>query len=228
MNKALTIAALVGFAGAASAQLTITELYTGISGEDGTVDWIEVTNTSDAAVDTGGFFYDDSGPNLADAVALPSFVLNPGESAVILLEFAASNDDDFANSTDEFLTIWGFNAGDINLGVTVNDGGGLGQGSDGAFIGVDNGGVLDIVDGLEYPDGLAGDFFTIEDTNDGIRQSVLGENGAFETSQFFNDNIGDPANGFQVSLVGSPGVIPAPASAALLGLGGLAAIRRRR
>ena len=56
--------------------------------------------------------------------------------------------------------------------------------------------------------------------------SVLGVNGAFASETFFNDNLGLPNN--EATLVGSPGVVPAPGAAALLALGGLVGARRRR
>lgn len=225
MKKALFVAGLAGFAAVATAQVTITEVYVGINGEDGTQDWIEVTNTSASVFDTGTLLFDDVNPSVANAGTLTSFLLNPGESAVFLIGAAAVDNTTYSNSIDEFLAIWGFNPGDINLGLT-NGGGALGQSDDAANIGFDNGGVFQVIDALSYPVALTSSLASIEDTADGLRISVLGENGAFESNAFFNDNNGLPND--LATLVASPGVIPAPASAALLGLGGLVAIRRRR
>jgi hypothetical protein len=57
-------------------------------------------------------------------------------------------------------------------------------------------------------------------TFDGIKQSVAGVDGAFVAPAAGGD-FGEYA------LIGSPGVIPEPATAAVLGLGGLALARRR-
>jgi len=64
------------------------------------------------------------------------------------------------------------------------------------------------------------------DAVNGLALSQIGVNGAYESNPFFNDNVGDSHN--QLTLIGSPGVVPTPGTLALLGFAGLAAARRRR
>ena len=84
MKNSITLIALAGLASAATADLTVTELFTGLSGEDGTADWIEVTNTGTGTIDTGDFFYDDDSADINDAGQLDSILLGAGQSAIFL------------------------------------------------------------------------------------------------------------------------------------------------
>ena len=216
---AITLASIAGIATAGTSGLEITELWAGMSGEDGTADWIEVTWNGVGTFDTGSIFYDDSSADINDGGQLDSFILNSGESAIFLLESAPS-DELFGSAIEEFLAIWGNVA---NVGYT-NGGGGLGQGADSANL-LDAAG--NILASLAYAS--SGNPATIEQVNGVVRESVAGENGAFASAEFFNDNDAFGSGVFFGSIVGSPGfVVPAPAGAALLGLGGLAATRRRR
>lgn len=214
MNTFVAFAGALAAASAASAQLTFTETYIGISGPDGTEDWFELTNIGIDPIDTGDFFFDDVSADILDAGRLDSFILNPGESAVFLVT------SDAADLTP-FLDIWGPVA---RVGRS-NGGGGLGQGGDALNLMLSDG---TIVDTLAYDTSLVSDSATIERLPGQVsRISVLGENGAYESNPFFNDTIGQPPE-FLITLVGSPGVIPAPGSLALLSLAGLCAARRRR
>ena len=62
----------------------VTEIYAGISGEDGTNDWFELTNVGSMPGDTGTLFYDDESADILEAGQLDSFILAPGESAKTL------------------------------------------------------------------------------------------------------------------------------------------------
>lgn len=80
----------------ASAQLVITEAQPSSSE---TADWFELTNTGNAAVDLENYYWDDDGPTGADGALFPAFLIQPGQSIVIL----GGNSDD----QDDFETIWG-------------------------------------------------------------------------------------------------------------------------
>lgn len=203
---------------AADPLFRVTEAYTGVSGEDGTPDWFEVTNFGDTAGDTGGLLYDDSGPNLGDAGTLSSVSLAPGASGVFLIEGELTDVADFN-------AIWGSG---IVVGTT-SAGGGLGGSNDEVNLAADVGGVFTILDTLAYAE--TGGRQTLSDpTGEGpVGLSGLGQPGVYESNPFFNDNanVGGPTNNL-TTLFGSPGVVPEPASLALVGLGGLALRGRRR
>lgn len=213
MNK-LALLALIGVAGAASADLLITEVYAGVTGEDGTADWFEVTWTGAGSFDTGGLFYDDESADPTVNAGLTSFILNTGESAVFLQDSDAIGIADFG-------AVWGSVA---NVGIAAG-GGGLSQNGDGIFLFDGN-----TAGANEVASVLFGSFTgtaTLEfDVLGNSQQSQIGINGAFASNTFFNDNIGGAEE--EIFLIGSPGVVPAPGAVALLGLGGIVAGRRRR
>ncbi|MEO1535989.1 MAG: hypothetical protein AAFS11_10605 [Planctomycetota bacterium] len=226
MVRSAIVASFVALAGTTAAQgFAVTEIFPGITGEDGTNDWFEITNTGAVALDTGTLFWDDDGPNQADGAFLDSFVLAPGESAVFLVADSLTSIEDDSpqnNAADvitQFTNVWGNVA---NVGIT-NGGGNLSQNGDSVNISADGGLTFPV--SAVFPSGFANSGATVDFVSGSPVDSVLGVNGAFVSNGFFNDNIG-PGDGY--TLIGSPGVIPAPASAALLGLGGLAAARRRR
>ncbi len=222
MIRSAIVASFVALAGTTVAQVQITEIYPGITGEDGTNDWFEITNTSGANLDTGTLFWDDDDPDQADGATLDSFMLAPGESAIFLIADNlgdVTDDVNFSNVITEFESVWGAIA---NVGIT-NGGGNLSQNGDSVNISFDGGLTFPV--NAAFGSGFANTGATIEFFGSPA-DSVLGVNGAFESLPFFNDNIGDAND--QYTLIGSPGIVPAPASAALLGLGGLAAARRRR
>ena len=220
MKNSITLIALAGLASAATADLTVTELFTGLSGEDGTADWIEVTNTGTGTIDTGDFFYDDDSADILDAGQLDSILLGAGQSAIFLEDDEPSDEVAFTTSIAEFQSIWNY-SGPIGL---TNGGGGLSNSNNDAATILDAGGS--IVNQASYSGGLAGGLATIDFSSGSAATSVLGVNGAFASETFFNDNLGLPNN--EATLVGSPGVVPAPGAAALLALGGLVGARRRR
>lgn len=193
----------------------ITEVFAGLSGPDGTPDWIEVTNFGDMDGDTGTLWYDDESADISAGTELTSFNLSPGESAVFIV-----TDDATATSPAEFRALWG-PVGNVGVGL---GGGGLSQNGDAANILLGDG---TIVDTLAY--GAAGQTATIEDPA-GIDQpatSLLGVNGAYESGSFANDTL-NPFDPFLISLVGSPGRIPEPAGLLLLVAGMAVSIARRR
>jgi hypothetical protein len=223
MIRSAILVSIAAMAGSASAQgFAVTEFYVGITGEDGTNDWFEITNTGAGVLDTGTLFWDDDAPTLASGGQLDSILLQPGESAVFLIAntLTSLEDSSAQNAAPDVITqftnVWGPVA---NVGIT-NGGGNLSQ----------NGDSINFLDGLgsvilSVPfvgANVSGTATT--DNVSGFALSQVGVNGAYVSNGFFNDNIGP---GFGYTLIGSPGVIPAPASAALLGLAGLTAARRR-
>lgn len=187
----------------------VTEVWVGLGGgrPDGTHDWIEVTNTGVGVIDTSDLAFDDENPSFTNANVLDSVLLGPGESAIFLLDVAGDNPM-FDTSIEEFLSVWVpfdpdfvADAGFADKLSTSGDEANLFNRSTGA-----------IVDTLTYPGGLADTVATIERTGESptdVRMSVLGENAAFESQVFFDEDTGqlavDPSGNFLI-LVGSPGI----------------------
>jgi hypothetical protein len=203
--------AVAAFGAGAMADIQITEAFVGLDGADGTSDWFEITWTGPGTFDTGTLWYDDVSADFADAVQLSSIVLGSGESAVFLI--------DNAGAIAEFQSVWGAGA---NVGFA--DGAGLGQGGDGVTLFDAGGTILESVLTVGGHDNLA--TFTY-DAAGNQSESVLGVDGAYASASFFNDSVGQGPD-FMISLIGSPGLVPAPGAIALLGMGGLVSARRRR
>lgn len=213
MNK-LALLALVGATGTASADLLITEIYAGVTGEDGTEDWFEVTWTGAGTFDTGTLFYDDESADPTVNAAMSSFILNTGESAIFLID---AGDAEVLT----FQTVWG---SVDNVGFTTG-GGGLSQNGDSVFVFDGNTAGANEIASVAF-DGFSGTATLEFDAAGNSSISQIGVNGAYASNPFFNDNIGGANN--EIFLIGSPGAVPTPGAVALLGLGGLLAGRRRR
>lgn len=216
----IAIVTMVSSANAA-AVFEITESYIGTSGEDGTNDWFEVSNLGDMVGSTGGLFYDDGSADPTNNFALTAFDLNPGESAVFLIE--AGSPTDFT----DFESVWGLID---NLG-TAGSGGGLGGSGDTVNIFDGNTADAAIVDSATYDSTFDDLVTTIQFSPSGIASnSLLGVAGAYESNEFFNDNIGGDDE--LISLIGSPGffeAVPEPTSALLLVVASVAmSVRSRR
>ncbi|MBO6513877.1 MAG: lamin tail domain-containing protein [Phycisphaerales bacterium] len=224
MRHALTLAA-IAFAGTtANAGLSITEIYAGMTGEDGTIDWIEVTNTSGAAIDTGSFYYDDESRSINDGGLLDSYMLGAGESAIFLIsdDNEASDDVTYASAIAEFVSIWNY-AGFVGL---TNGGGNLSQNGDEAVLMTGTAGSEVIESAAAFGTGFANSGATIDFVSGSPVDSVLGVNGAYESNLFFNDNFSFPND--MTSLVGSVGLVPSPGAFAVFMTCGLLGARRRR
>lgn len=213
MNRTalFTVAAI---APAALGQLEITEAYTGLSGPDGTADWVELTNFGNVDIDLTGYRYDDESANFSLGSDFPAFNLAAGASVIILVDVDAV---DAADEIADFEALWG-----TGIDVIATAGGSLGGGGDTANI-FDNLGNL--VDTVDTTSALSGEVFTIQfDAAGNGSASQLGVNGAFASNTFTNDNF-IPS---EIFLIGNPGFVPTPAAGAALGIAGIAAARRRR
>ncbi|MEM8864616.1 MAG: lamin tail domain-containing protein [Planctomycetota bacterium] len=207
----------------AFAALKITEVYPGVSGPDGTSDWIEITNFGAAPISLDGLFYDDGGsPTIMADQALADITVGAGESVVALVDFEDDGNTP-AGAVADFQAVWG-------TGITVfavTGGGGLGGGGDTANI-LDGAGS--IIDSFTYSGALTNTVSTLFDTSGmGVaKQSVFGVGGTFVSNPFANDSLFTGIT--EIALTGSPGVnVPEPAAASLLCLMLAAAgVSRRR
>ncbi|MEM1167326.1 MAG: lamin tail domain-containing protein [Planctomycetota bacterium] len=227
MMQSVFVVAAVGaaasFASAATlADIAITEVYTGTTGEDGTADWIEITNFGTGSVTLDGLIFDDVSASTTAGDVIPTVTIAQGESIILLIDIGSNaTPQEIADEIADFQSVW-----DVpTVQVIATDGGGFGQGGDSAFILQPNG---DIVTGATFgasTDGFTFEFLPFGNINTPVLSSI-GTNGAFESNAFFNDDIGGANN--SITLVGSPGTIPTPGALALAGIAGLGAARRRR
>ena len=224
--------------GAPAAGLLITEIMYNpntLENSSTAAEWVEIYNNTGSAIDfgvTAGAFDDDDGSALA-AANITSGTVGIGETAVL---YNAETYDGAA-----FAAAWG---GGINA-IGVTEWSGLSNGGD--EIGI-------WLDFLNY---VEDDFTTADatvDTDDSAPWPVDDGFGSITLNGLGDDptdganwslsSVGDAAGSFNSSVtsllsvnnpgldVGSPGfvpqgVIPEPTTAALLGLGGLAMLRRR-
>jgi MYXO-CTERM domain-containing protein len=226
MKSFIASVAGLAVAGAAAAtfNLQITEVYEGVSGDDVTEDWIEITNFGNMdfvfGVD-GELYFDDSSADPTEDERVTGITsIGVGESVVVVLGNASSDVSDFVNA-------WGAsNLTGVQIGfLDGDDPGGLSQGGEELFLFDGNSAGAGLVDSTDYVgsnDGVPGRTWTwTGDDNLLSAQSVIGVAGAFLAPVAAGDSG-------EFQLIGSPGVIPAPAAAGLFGLAGLAAARRRR
>ncbi|MFG0260591.1 MAG: lamin tail domain-containing protein [Phycisphaerales bacterium JB041] len=205
MRSTITLVAIAAAAaGTASAQIAITEyLYSANFAE-----YVEFTNISNSPVDMAGWSYDDNSrePGTLDLSAFG--VIAPGESVIISEEPA-----------DDFITVWGLSGVKV-IGEYTNN---LGRSDEiNLYDAADN-----LVDRLTYGDEDFPGTIRAQDFSGNPIPGAVGNNDiAGWVLSFEGDSFGSYLSAF--GDVGNPGTfVPAPASIALLGLGGLVARRRR-
>lgn len=234
MRNAIFAAAIAGIAGTASADIIISEVVDATL-PSGLPKFVELTNTGNAPVDLSAYSignFNNGGTTLGGgASTVLSGVLAPGDSYVISYE----NGDSPGLST--FFDVYGFDADNLDLGAFINGddaialflGAATGDGSDATLvdiygvIGTDGTGeAWEVTDGYSYRD------FNVTTPNTSWTAGEWFIGGA--------DSLQDPGgdDAIELGLIlanttpGTHSFVPAPASAALLGLGGLVAARRRR
>lgn len=213
------VASVISLAGGASlteAAIVITEVHpTGSSNVFYSSDWFELTNTDPlVAVDITGWTVDDSSAGTAKIALRGLTSIGPGQS-VIFFEGNTTGSTD-ATKVGAFNTAWGTS---FVFGTHIGSygGSGISLSSTGDAVNIYNGGAVDSVLQARVDFGAATNGTTFDQSaglnNTTISQlSVVGVNGAYSAGV----------------EIGSPGAIPEPSSFALLGLGALAAFRRKR
>jgi MYXO-CTERM domain-containing protein len=206
MKQFVSILSLAAAVGSAAADIRITEwMYSGAEGE-----YVEFTNTGASAVDLTGWSYDDDS-RLPGGFDLSGFgVVGAGESVVIT-----------ESDAEAFRTAWGLSASVGILGGYTNN---LGR-ADEINIFDSNG---DLIDRLTYGDQVFVGSIRTQEVSGNVLPSALGQNDVFGwVLSASGDVYGSvlSANGD----LGNPGTwVPAPGAMALLGLGAMAGVRRRR
>lgn len=205
--RSAIIAGVLAVAGSASGQMRITEWAYSVDGGE----FIEFTNVGGAAIDMTGWSYDDDSAT-AGGFDLSGFgFVQPGESVVITEATEAA-----------FRANWALAPSVKVLGEYTNN---LGRNDQiNLFDATDS-----IVDVLTYGDqNLVGSIRTQDFSGNPISAAALGADDVYQWQlSFVGDSFGSyAASSFEIGNPGS--YIPAPASAALMGLAGLVAGRRKR
>ncbi len=177
-----------------AAELVITEIFPGQSGDDLTEDWFEIRNIGNAPWVAGvdsTLFYDDESADPADAVPVQGIeTILPGATAVILLT-------DTPADTLTFIDIWSPVIDLTGVEIGFADGSGLGGGGDAVTLWAGDPNTTMPIDMAAYPDT---DLFDGQSYDVDLQEfSVVGNaNGAVETLAQGGDNM-------EVPNIGSPG-----------------------
>lgn len=220
-------AAFVAAGSSAFANLVITEVHsTGSSGEAYGADWFEVTNKGTTPVDITGWKMDDNSFNFSNAVNLRNITSIPAGASVIFIESGSTGANDITNR-DNFIAAWFGSSVPAGLIVANYGGSGVGLSSSGDGVALyDASGTLQAQ--VSFGAGTAGVTFDNSLGTDSIVTTPLsvlssvGVNGAFQSVADYSSS--SPG----VKEVGSPGLIPEPATLGLIGLGAWTLGRRRR
>ena len=192
------------FASTTQAALVVTEVAPQtVAGTSSAIngDWWELTNFGAVGVNLLGYQWADTEDALpgTDSNLFPSFVINPGESIIILEEAASSK--------DAWRTNWGIapSVRILALDEMVDDStlegdtfSGLGSADDGVFFYGPNG---DLLSSYTYASTVRGTSFEQSGAGVNLGLSLVGENGALLAA---NNNIGSP--GVAVAPVPVPGL----------------------
>lgn len=220
---------LASIATVSSANIAITELSTKSAVDP--EDYFELTNFGATDFDISGWSFDDESADFADAAAFNGIsTIAAGESVIL---FQLDEQDmldpayDPAGEVALFRSYWGGLAG-VQVGFYA--GAGLGKGDAITIFDAMGDIALSLEYGMTDPNQThAGDWAA-----GNIDGSDIYENDAAIWVPGSDGDFALAADGVYGSFQniegewGSPGVVPAPGAAALLGLGGLVASRRRR
>ena len=211
----LALSALV-FAGAAQAQVRITEVAPWSSGNSPVAaDWFELTNFGASAVDISGWRVDDNSFSFAASVALTGITsIAPGES-VIFIEGAAANTN--------FVPTWfGPSGAPAGLQIGRYSGSGIGLSTGGDAVVVFNTAGTELTR-VSFGTSSASAPFRSFDNSFGLTGVTITDLSA--------NGINNAFVAFAGGEIGSPGLVPEPGTWAMLlagaGIVGAAARRRR-
>lgn len=210
LNRAALLAAF-GILGSASfASAAVSLKITEVMSSGSTADWFELTNFGDETATITGYKMDDSSfsGGAGAAVALNGVTTIAAGESVIFMETSNAAD------ATAFKTFWG-GISSVQVGIYSGSGVGLSSGASGDGVGVfDASNVL--LDSVTFGAATAGVSFGYNPSTSTFGAlSAVGVNGAFQSANVANN-------------VGSPGVVPEPATLGLLGCAGSLLLARRR
>lgn len=192
ISSAILFGLVLGLPLTAQVSFQITEIFSGQTGPDLTVDWFELRNTGDRAWVAGldpDLWYDDESADPSDADQILGLNdIQPDELVIVLV----TND---ATDIDAFRTVWGTVTDLQGLQIGFVNGAGLSSDGDGVNIWLGDPATTQIVDSATYPSAAG---------NDGVSYDVV--LAAYSTVGNASDAIATNA------VAGSSGDVPNIAS----------------